>query len=508
MNSFYNNKLFRRKNVLIIVPHMDDEINVAGSMIYNLSIMECKISVLYTTNGNGSNQGETRIKEAKEALNILAGDHIEISVCDFVDQPRGNGEHVLSKHSAQIENKMEEIIVSSKPDIIICVDMDEHPDHMRTSICFEKVMGKVLETNESYMPIVYKGFAYKTAYFSYDDIKQGDYPLLESRCYRGKLDNPTYSYKERVRFPVLRECLCVENNLADNIIAKALSAHRTQNAVSHTGRIINSDIVFFERRTDNLLFGSKITVSSGNQEYLKDFVTVDVENVMQKKRVYTNYLWQPENGDTDRVIYIMFNTSITCNHLVFYQSVDKKSRVEQIEIFFDDGTSIIWNKINQKNIREDIYFFTKHTKSIKIQILKMSGHAGMSELEVYEDQERPYDYIKIMQKGNFVDRLICTKSNIQYDVYGYRHKSGSEIVPKDRVKENIYHRERDYIRVSLKEEPEIYDEIPIERMTIEKYLCYYILVRLYRIRGRFRDLYNELNLLWKKCRMLIRQYGL
>jgi len=150
MNSFYYNKLFREKNVLVIVPHMDDEINVAGSMIHNLSVMECEISVLFTTNGNGGNRGETRIQEAKEALNILTKKNIELSVCDFVDQPRGNGEHILSKNSAQIENKMEEMILFSKPDIIICVDLDEHPDHMRTSICFEKVMGRVLRTNHNY----------------------------------------------------------------------------------------------------------------------------------------------------------------------------------------------------------------------------------------------------------------------------------------------------------------------------------------------------------------------
>lgn len=509
MNSFYYNNLFRKKNVLIIVPHMDDEINVAGSMIHNLSVMECKISVLYTTNGDGGNQGKTRIQEAKQALNILTKSNIEVSVCDFVDQPRGNREHILSKNSAQIENKMEEMILFSKPDIIICVDLDEHPDHMRTSICFEKAMGRVLRTNHNYTPIIYKGFAYKTAYFSYDDIKQGAYPILQTRC-KGKLDNPMYLYKERVRFPVLRECSCVENNMINNIIAKALSAHRTQNAISHAGRIINSDIVFFERRTDNLLYGAKVMVSSGDKSYLNDFVIVDVENVMQKKRKYKDYLWQPEHGDRDRQIYIEFNAPTKCNHLVFYQSVDKKSRIEELEILFDDGTSIIWNEQNKGKIREDVYFKDKHTKTLNIRILKMSGCAGISELEIYEDQDEKYDYIKIMQNGNFVERLICTKRHIEYDVYGYRHRYGSVTVAKEKVVETMGYKEGEgeFIRISLQEDPEIYDEIFVERMTRVKYMCYRIIAQIYKIRGIAKDLYNEVILFWKKCRMLIRQFGL
>ena len=110
MNSFYYNSLFRKKKVLVIVPHMDDEINVAGSMIHNLSTMECEISVLYTTNGNGGNQGETRIQEAKEALCILTGKNIEVFVCNFNDQARCNREHILSKNSVQIEDRIEEIM--------------------------------------------------------------------------------------------------------------------------------------------------------------------------------------------------------------------------------------------------------------------------------------------------------------------------------------------------------------------------------------------------------------
>lgn len=506
MNSFFQSALFKDKKVLIVVPHMDDEINVAGSMLHNLSAMGCDISVLYTTNGNGGGAGDTRIREAQKALKILTGKDVTVSVFDYVDQARSNKEHIFFQNRTYAENEMKEFIMSNMPEVLICVDMDEHPDHMCTSLVFEGALGKALKEKQNYSPIVYKGFAYKTAYFSCDDINQGKNPLLETRCYTGKLDNPMYCYKDRVRFPVLKECSYVGKQMHFNIIAKALSAHETQNAQSHKERIINSDIVFFERRTDSFSYYADIKVSSGKKEYLNDFSLINVENVMKKKRTYKDYLWTPEISDDDKEICMEFQDIIQCNHIVFYQNADEKSCIRQVEISFDDGTSINWAKQKESSIRENIYFERKKTKRIKFKIQESSGRAGISELEVYDDKETVYDYIKILQHNNFVYSLTCKKNNLKYKVYGYRHKYGSEIVDDEDIDEMIYHRDGgdEFIRVSLKNHPEIYDEIPINRMTEVEYFLYRFSSKLYRIRGKLKDLYNEINLVWKKCKMLMR----
>ena len=65
MNSFFENRFFRHKSVLVIIPHMDDEINAAGSMIHSLAGMECHITVLYTTDGNDFGKGRQRAGEAE-----------------------------------------------------------------------------------------------------------------------------------------------------------------------------------------------------------------------------------------------------------------------------------------------------------------------------------------------------------------------------------------------------------------------------------------------------------
>lgn len=56
------------------------------------------------------------------------------------------------------------------PEIIFCCDMDVHPDHLCTSLFFEEALGKVLREGRGYCPLVYKGFAYETAYFATNDF--------------------------------------------------------------------------------------------------------------------------------------------------------------------------------------------------------------------------------------------------------------------------------------------------------------------------------------------------
>lgn len=83
MNNFYESSFFREKKVLLIVPHMDDEINVAGSMIHNLAGMKCDIMVLYTTDGDDFGQGVIRLEEAKRALHVLAGFEVTVRVLPY-----------------------------------------------------------------------------------------------------------------------------------------------------------------------------------------------------------------------------------------------------------------------------------------------------------------------------------------------------------------------------------------------------------------------------------------
>ena len=69
-NSFFDKNFFGTR-VLILAPHPDDEINVAGNMILNLSAAKAEIFVAYSTNGDFEISADVRAQEAVDALKIL-----------------------------------------------------------------------------------------------------------------------------------------------------------------------------------------------------------------------------------------------------------------------------------------------------------------------------------------------------------------------------------------------------------------------------------------------------
>ena len=71
-------RLFIDKRALIIVPHQDDEIIIAGSMILNMRENHCEVFLLFTTNGDYEIDGKIRLNETLNAMKKLGvrGDHI------------------------------------------------------------------------------------------------------------------------------------------------------------------------------------------------------------------------------------------------------------------------------------------------------------------------------------------------------------------------------------------------------------------------------------------------
>ena len=69
-NSFFDKNYFGTR-VLILAPHPDDEINIAGNMILNMAAAKAEIFVAYSTNGDFENPAEVRAQEAVDALKIL-----------------------------------------------------------------------------------------------------------------------------------------------------------------------------------------------------------------------------------------------------------------------------------------------------------------------------------------------------------------------------------------------------------------------------------------------------
>lgn len=182
------------QKVLVIVPHEDDEINVAGSVMYSYVQKGADVYCVFTTNGDYSFWARTRMHEAWRSLQTLGvqhviflgygdtsnhypGGHWFYSPEEAVTAPSGHNEtygcndfpdYAFAKRGIHrpycrqsIKTDLKDLMDDIRADIIFAVDADVHIDHRATSILFEEALGELLcRPGNTYNPIVFKGFLY------------------------------------------------------------------------------------------------------------------------------------------------------------------------------------------------------------------------------------------------------------------------------------------------------------------------------------------------------------
>ena len=265
------------KSVLVIVPHEDDEINLMGGLLPLLVEKDMDVNICFITNGDFEFPGQLRIAEAISALQCLGISSDKVFFLGYPDASNkvskslyGSEEIIKSKrgtytygselrqdfrmllsgkHSPYtyptLKKDIRDIILFLQPDLIFCSDMDPHHDHKLVSLAFEESIEDVLKQKTTYTPLIFKGFAYSTSYDSVSDLFKGISILPTQKPNRkdGKLDNPLFSWADRVRFPVSERVLEFDKN--ENILVRAIFEHKSQFFAKRVGSVINSDVVFW-----------------------------------------------------------------------------------------------------------------------------------------------------------------------------------------------------------------------------------------------------------------------
>ena len=76
-----------KTDLLVIVPHEDDELAIAGATIYGAIKQNMAVKVVFTTNGDYyAHEGSIRIREAKKALAVLGVAEENIIFLGYGDQ--------------------------------------------------------------------------------------------------------------------------------------------------------------------------------------------------------------------------------------------------------------------------------------------------------------------------------------------------------------------------------------------------------------------------------------
>ena len=410
--------MISNQNVLFLVPHPDDEINIGAGLIDLFKQRGMIVSVAFITYGDyKKEEAKVRVEEALKAKNILGYDNIFWG--GYGDDYRGrhlyecNGSekiksiagydktynvgtiysYYFSKYGKQhdytrdnYKSDLKELILDLCPEYIVCVDSDKHVEHKALSLLFDEVMGELLKETE-YRPYVYKKFAYIGVY---DSVR--DYfcrPMIETLpSVKGIVQTKDIVYphlwEERIR---------IQNNPCNyplkfwlSPIFKALLAHHSQRAAIRFVQICNSDIILWNRRTDSLSYNAEFHASSGDVQYLNDFKIADFDTIRTATWDIKNTkkkLWISSAEDLIPQITIELGKKSNISEIVLYQPY--KSRICKIDVYLDGLINITHQCEDSYKIIIPIKNNKQATKKILLKIYpQQKSCASLNEIEIYE----------------------------------------------------------------------------------------------------------------------------
>ena len=421
-------QLYGSKNVMLLVPHQDDDVNVLGGVMEEYVKYGSEVRVVFSTNGDYAGLAEVRFQEALNALGNagIPADHVIF--LGYGDQWNAAGPHLYNAPSGEVmtsffgrtetygtgaagvyregrpytidnfQQDIHDVILEYRPDVIYCVDYDYNIDHRALSHSFEKVMGRILKEEPDYRPLVLKGYAYNTAWEAVNDFYEEN--LQSTRNAYLYEDSPVpevYHWTDRVRLPIHGEGL--SRSLFSAELYRTLNQYESQDAGIKGVRIFNADKVFWQRRTDSLCTNAGIQVSSVNGELLNDFMLLECHDLLQGEP--HDGVWIP---DGEGMATVTFDAPSAVSSVVLYDHPHGSKNVLNARIAFDDGTTVETGPLYPNGAATVIPVETGEVSSFTVTLLDVQGEAGLTEIEAFT-QADPWtpEFVKIMDEDeNFV----------------------------------------------------------------------------------------------------------
>lgn len=420
--------------VLVIAPHPDDEINLAGQLIVKLNQFGVEIFVAYTTNGDAEPKiGNKRIQEAINANSILGIKEDHVIFLGYPNEWSGakhiynapENEELISKLGKTKTNSIpthpefcyekkslhhtftrknfkddfSELIEDIKPDLLIAPEFDSHPDHRATSLFFDEVMGELLKKDKNYRPIIFKKYIHEGVWYGPKDYYcEPMVPTLTEgpRNYSGgihDLDSPSFRWDERLSFDV--DNRTKTPLLRDNVIYKAAKKHKVTTAWYEMQRVINADVVYWQRYTNNRALDSIITVSSGNAKLINDFKRYDCDDVLGVTDIFgksEQYCWRPQSDDMDKIITIDLGTQCEIDKVVIFEDCNYNNHIKKM-VILDEDKIIDVIELENSGQKKEVNFKGYLIQKISFKIIEWTGTPGISEIEIYScDNDEKYLY--------------------------------------------------------------------------------------------------------------------
>lgn len=434
--------LFANKNVMVIVPHQDDEANLLSGTLEAYADYGSEVRIVYITNGDAGRIPEIRLQEAvaysefvgipeENVIFLGYGDQWNPEYGHMYNAPEGEvltsrfgrtETYGLDTHPAYREGRaytsenlmddLEAVILQYRPDTIFAIDYDSHIDHRAGMLWFERVMGKICREQENYTPVVLKGYAYATAWYAEEDY----YDSVNVRSTQNIFAEPhwqepaVYRWQDRVRLPVQGETL--SHSLVGSQAYESLTKFSSQEAHLRAMQIVSGDRVFWGRRTDSLCAKAKITASTGNAALLNDFLLIDNKNLKEQEQPY-DAVWIPGAEDREKTIRIQLETAADISGVVLYDHPDGSQNVRNAVIRFADGTEAASGPLHTSGAATVIPVEKSGIRWVEITLTETEGDfAGLTEVELLPKKGQELGaFLKVMDLDeNFVYDYWCTEA--------------------------------------------------------------------------------------------------
>lgn len=329
--------------VAVIVPHQDDELNIAGQLLPYFTEAGSQVKILFSTNGDAHvREGAVRYHETVAATAVIGVAEEDLVWLGYPDcktsahlyhdrfEDVAHPERMMTKCYGPVETLTKRMtgaekpvcrasmladiglfLSSWRPDVIIAIDYDSHPDHRALSLLFEEALSRVIAEDPSYRPYVLKKFAYVGCWYGPDDYyKFAETQNVGDGCHGGATGNPYLFWGDRVRFVPHSSCLTPK--LRDNVIYKAAKEYKSQVPWPNMARVGNGDVVYWRMRTDNLVYGAEVAVSSGDMAGLLDLRRFGVKDITEPAsgENLDDIGWRADGDDLDPWIRVTFGCEI------------------------------------------------------------------------------------------------------------------------------------------------------------------------------------------------------
>lgn len=400
--------IFSEKRVLTVVPHADDDLNLLSGVTGQFADAGSEVYVVFVSTGDAAGLGEERVYEAINALSLDGVPEENIIFLGYGDSIPDGETHVYNAapdavtpslsgrtetHAAPLHEAYSEgtpytrenllgdlygVIDEIRADVIFCVDYDENIDHRAVSMFFDEALGEILAAEPDYDPLVFKGFAYSTAFRApadfYDSVN-----LLSTVIPGGeRMENGVYLWDARVRLPVDGRAL--SRSVTECRSFAVSREYESQNLWRIAPRIINGDKVFWQRCTGSLLYGAAVRVSSGDGAELNDFRLLHSEDLAGREPPYSA-VWTPEGGDTAREAEFAFPAA-DVTEVRLYDNPSPEDNVLAAELVFPSGNRYAVGRIDPAGTVVPVD--EPGCEGFTVRLLETEGEsAGLAEAEAF-----------------------------------------------------------------------------------------------------------------------------